>query len=54
MCVLSVVMEGLFDKVTFEQTPEGSEGVIHEGYLGGENSRQRGNSKYKRFEAGKC
>lgn len=33
-------MEGLFDKVTVEQMPEGCEGVLPEGCLGEERSRQ--------------
>lgn len=34
-------MEGLFDTMTVEQTPEGSEGVLEQGCLGEEHFRQR-------------
>ena len=40
VCVSQVAVEGLFDKGTVEQTPEGSEGELHEGCLGDQPSRQ--------------
>ena len=44
-------MEGLFDKGTVEQTPEGSEGGLHEGCLGEEPPRQS-EDRDKCFETG--
>lgn len=35
-----VVVEGLFDKVILKWMPEGSEGVLWEGYLGERHSGQ--------------
>lgn len=52
MCFVGI-LESLFDKVTFKQTPAGSEGVLHEGRLRG-SIRGRANSKYKSCEAAKC
>lgn len=40
MRVLEVVVKGLFDKVIFKWIPEGSEGILHEGYLGDKHSGQ--------------